>query len=75
MGCRQDSDAPLSAGDGNTLVCVPGNGHTTWTIEPRGDAYVSAFIRYIFAVHLPTKTGLETLETPGPSTLASVIGM
>ena len=43
---RGSSDVPLSTGNGNELVCVPDGSSTTWTIEPRGNAYVSAFIPY-----------------------------
>lgn len=43
MGRAGDSCVPLSTGSANALVCAPGCRNTTWTIEPRGDAYVSAF--------------------------------
>ena len=41
---RGSSDVPLSTGSGNELVCIPDGNSTTWTIEPRGNTYVSAFI-------------------------------
>jgi hypothetical protein len=46
MSRRGSDDVPLSTGKANSLVCVPGGGYTTWTFEPRGDAYVSAFTTY-----------------------------
>ncbi|KAF8433666.1 WD40-repeat-containing domain protein [Boletus edulis BED1] len=51
-GHKGDSDVPLSVGSANTLVCVPGGGHTTWTIEPRGDAYVIGNAEGATAIHL-----------------------
>ena len=46
MARRGNEDVPLSTGNANALVCAPGGKYTTWTIEPRGDAYVSAFTPY-----------------------------
>ena len=50
MARRGNEDVPLSTGKANSLVCVPGGGYTTWTIEPRGDAYVSAFSTYCLSI-------------------------
>ena len=42
-GSNPDCEVLLSTANANTLVCVFGGDHTTWTIEPRGEAYVSVF--------------------------------
>lgn len=44
-GHKGDPNVRLSVGNDNELVCVPG-GRTTWTFDPRGDAYVSALYPY-----------------------------
>ncbi|KAG6369576.1 WD40-repeat-containing domain protein [Boletus reticuloceps] len=54
-GHKGDSDVPLSVGSANALVCVPDGGHTTWTIEPRGDAYVIGNAEGPMAIHLPKR--------------------
>ena len=36
----------LSTGSSHVLVCVTGDNHTIWTIEPRGNSYVSALNTY-----------------------------
>lgn len=45
LGHRQGSDVPLSTRNGNELVCVPDD-NITWSIEPRGSAYVSVSTHY-----------------------------
>lgn len=77
VGRRGDSDVPLCTGDGNELICDSDGEHTSWTIEARGDTYVSAF----FMPYRPMSfhscyllgTGLEMLQTPRPSILLSVL--
>lgn len=59
MGSDGNSDVKLSIGKDNELVCVPDG--RTWTIDPRGDAYVSAFTPVSRLIYLSIKTGLETL--------------
>ncbi|KAG6381309.1 hypothetical protein JVT61DRAFT_5716 [Boletus reticuloceps] len=41
MCYRRNSDA-LSVGNAGASVCISGGRRTAWTIEPRGDSYVSA---------------------------------
>lgn len=65
MGYKGSSvNAQLSAVDGDELVCVPNDGCTTWTFEPRGNAYVYVSPTSIHFVGLSIHKGLEMLQMP-----------
>ena len=66
VGRRGNLEVPLCAGDGNELVCDSSGEQTFWTIEPRGDTYVSvasSHYHLILCTHR-LRTGSETLRTP-----------
>jgi len=51
VGHKGSARVSLSTGNGNELVCFP-DGSTTWTIEPRGHAYVIGNVANATAIHL-----------------------